>query len=84
MPFWNRKSNTGAELDALLVQGHRLVHQGWPEEALPIFERCVALQPASGLAWSSLGQALLDARWLPEALTALGNAVRLTPEDVAA
>ena len=81
MPFWKRTPDKYSEL---LEQGHQLMRQERPADALRLFEQCVVLQPKTGQAWSSLGQALLDVQHLPEAIAALENAVRFTPNDLAA
>lgn len=81
MPFWKRTPDRYSEL---LEQGHQLMHQDRPADALPLFEQCVVLRPKAGQAWSSLGQALLDVQRLPEAIVALEHARRFTPNDLAA
>jgi protein O-GlcNAc transferase len=73
------ESNTAPALDAL---GTVLVAAGKPEEAVEVFTRAVAAQPAWPGFHNGLGGALLNCRRYDEAAAAYGRARELDPTNV--
>jgi tetratricopeptide (TPR) repeat protein len=70
----------GAEAcDARIALGRALSRSSRAAEAIPEFERAVALAPDSAVALTWLGEALAQAKRYPQAFTALNRAVAVDP-----
>jgi tetratricopeptide (TPR) repeat protein len=68
-----------SECDARIALGRALSKSARTAEAIPEFERAVALSPESAVALTWLGEALAQAKRYPEAFTALNRAVAVDP-----
>jgi tetratricopeptide (TPR) repeat protein len=67
------------ECDARIALGRALSRSSRAAEAIPEFERAVALAPDSAVALTWLGEVLAQAKRYPEAFTALNRAVAVDP-----
>ena len=63
------------------IMGAALVELGRPEEALPLFEHSLSLDPESGYAWHFHGRALMDSHRYIEALESFETALKYNPEN---
>jgi tetratricopeptide (TPR) repeat protein len=68
-----------SEGDVRIALGRGLSKSSRAAEAIPEFERAVALAPQSAVALTWLGEALAQAKRYPEAFTALNRAVAVDP-----
>jgi len=58
---------------------------GRPEEAIPIFQKAIRLNPLAGsFLYAGLGSALMNAGRFEEAVSALKKAIQLAPNDILA
>jgi tetratricopeptide (TPR) repeat protein len=66
----------------LQAQGLKLVDQGEVEEAIGLFGRAVAADPANAAAHANLGNALATEERFDDSLAAITDALRLSPADI--
>lgn len=88
-----RSTSTALPLDPLVAAQHADVYlfaglsrrdPAKLEEALPLIERSIALDPQNGYRWAARGTALAGLGRLDEAISALEQAVLFAPGDTAA
>lgn len=66
-----------------LYLGSLLIKVGRSQDAVPVLQRGIALNPQSGKLHAALGRGYFNLKQVPEAQTELEEAVRLDPKDAA-